>query len=356
MTSYIWHVLLKNKHILSLCLFIILNGLTAVGAFFCPLYYQQDDTLPVMLVMIMVSSIILFVLTLSPTNRLININIVAFFYGLLWASQLIIKHDLLTEYQHPILMISLLTVLLIATLSFINNINAFILYCLPVYLVVFWLDDSKYGLWLLFTTLLPALGITFHYQIQKHHAEFNRRMMNKYQEEQERLNDLSMLDPLTGLYNRRGFQNRFDNIMAQGKGNHFILLLDIDRFKSYNDHYGHSMGDQTLTRVSAAIRDAVRAKDIVSRYGGEEFLVMLTDIQSTHALQTAERIRQYVYNLNITHQFSNEMDGNITISIGITPLQGNNLEQALLLADQALYKAKNHGRNKILPTEMFDLQ
>ncbi|MCS3432967.1 GGDEF domain-containing protein [Klebsiella sp. BIGb0407] len=249
-----------------------------------------------------------------------------------------------------------MSVLLIATLSVINNIYAFILYCLPVYLAAFWLDNSGHRLWLVFLTLLPALGITIQYQIQKRHVEFNQRLMNKFQEERERLSDLSMLDPLTGLYNRRGFQHQFESMMAKGKGNHFILLLDIDRFKSYNDHYGHSMGDQTLMRVSAAIRDAVRAKDIVARYGGEEFLVMLTDIQSSQALQTAERIRQYVYDLNITHQFNHELDNNITISIGITPLQGDDIEQALLLADQALYKAKNHGRNKILPAETFELQ
>jgi len=354
MTSHIWHALLKSKHMLSLFLFILLNGLSSVATLFCPFYSQQHITLPVIL--IMVSSIVLLTLTLSYANRLININIIALFYGLLWASQIITKNHLLTEYQYPVLMMSLLSVLLIATLSFINNIYAFILYCLPVYLVVFWLNDNEYGPWLVFTIALPALGITIQHQIQKRHAEFNQRLMNKFQEERERLSDLSMLDPLTGLYNRRGFQHRFESLMAQGKGNHFILLLDIDRFKSYNDHYGHSMGDQTLTRVSAAIRDAVRAKDIVARYGGEEFLVMLTDIQSSQALQTAERIRQYVYDLNITHQFNNELTNNITISIGITPLQGNDIEQALLLADQALYKAKNHGRNKILPTELFDLQ
>nr|WP_300004489.1 GGDEF domain-containing protein [uncultured Cedecea sp.] len=353
MTSHIWHTLLKSKHMLSLCLFILLNGLSAVAVLFCPFYSQQQLALPV--VLILVSSIIFLSLTIFYANRLININIAASFYGLLWASQLIIKNDLLTEYQHLVLMMSLLSVLLIATLSFINNIYAFVLYCLPVYLAVFWLDNSAYGIWLIFPVVIPALGITIQYQIQKRHTEFNQRLMNKFQEERERLSDLSMLDPLTGLYNRRGFQHRFDSIMAQGKGNHFILLLDIDRFKAYNDHYGHTMGDQTLTRVSAAIRDAVRAKDIVARYGGEEFLVMLTDIQSSQALQTAERIRQYVYDLNIMHQFSTELDNNITISIGITPLQGDDIEQAILLADQALYKAKNHGRNKILPAEAFDL-
>lgn len=337
-----------------MCLFILLNGLSSIATLFCPFYSEQHITLPV--VLILASSIILLALILFYANRLININIVAFFFGLLWASQLIIKNNLLTGYQHPILMMGLLSVLLIATLSFINNIYAFILYYLPVYLAVFWLDNSNYRLWLIFPVVLPALGITIQYQIQKRQIEFNQRMLNKFQEERERLSDLSMLDPLTGLYNRRGFQHRFDSIMAQGEGNHFILLMDIDRFKSYNDHYGHSMGDQTLMRVSAAIRDAVRAKDIVSRYGGEEFLVMLTDIQSPQALQTAERIRQYVYDLNITHQFNNLLDNNLTISIGITPLQGDDIEQAILLADRALYKAKNHGRNKILPAEMADLQ
>lgn len=356
MTSRIWHSLLRTKHMLPLCLFILLNGLSSVATLFCPFYSERHAIFPV--VMILASSIILLTLILTLTlfhaNRLININIVAFFFGVLWASQLIIKNNLLTEYQYPILMISLLSVLLIATLSFLNNIYAFILYCLPVYLAVFWLDNSNYGLWLIVPVVLTALGITIQYQIQKYQIKFNQRMLNKFREERERLSDLSMLDPLTSLYNRRGFRHHFNSIMAQqGKGNHFILLMDIDRFKSYNDHYGHSMGDQTLTRVSATIRDAVRAKDIVSRYGGEEFLVMLTDIQSSQALQTAERIRQNVYDLNITHQFNNESDNNITISIGITPLQGNDIEQAILLADQALYQAKNHGRNKILPTERF---
>ena len=353
MTSHIWHALLKSNHMLSLCLFFLLNGLSAIATLFFPSYSLQNATLPV--IAISVGSIILFLLSLSNANRLININIVAFFYGLLWAAQLIIKNNLLIGHHHPVLMISLMSVLLIATLSFINNILAFLLYCLPVYLVVFWLDHNEYGLWLALTIALPALGITIQYQIQKRHKESIQRLMQKFKEERERLSDLSMLDPLTGLYNRRGFQHHFDNVMARREGNHYILLLDIDRFKSYNDHYGHSMGDQTLIRVSATIRNAVRANDIVVRYGGEEFLVMLTNINSEQALQTAERIRQHVYDLNIIHQFNNELSGNITISIGLTPLQGKNIEQAVLQADKALYQAKDHGRNQILTTESFKM-
>ncbi|MDM9304935.1 GGDEF domain-containing protein [Klebsiella quasipneumoniae subsp. similipneumoniae] len=86
-----------------------------------------------------------------------------------------------------------------------------------------------------------------------------------------------MLDPLTGLYNRRGLQNRLDTLLALDGDNHFVLLLDIDHFKAYNDHYGHMMGDQALIRVSAAIRNAVRSRDIVARFGGEEFMVLLTN-------------------------------------------------------------------------------
>lgn len=330
----------------------MLNGLSAIATLFFPFYSPQNFTLP--FIGILISSIILFGLSLSHANRLININIIAFCYGLLWAMQLIIKDNILVEHHHPVLMMSLMSVLLVATLSFINNIFAFILYCLPVYLVVFWLDHNGYGLWLAFTVALPVLGITIQHQIQKRHREYIQRIMHRFEEERGRLSDLSMLDPLTGLYNRRGFKHRFDSVMAKKEGSHYILLLDIDSFKSYNDHYGHSMGDQTLTRVSAAIRDAVRANDIVVRYGGEEFLVMLTNISGEQALQTAERIRQYVYDLKITHQFNSELTGNITISIGLTPLHGKNIEHALLQADKALYQAKNNGRNQILTTESLE--
>lgn len=108
-----------------------------------------------------------------------------------------------------------------------------------------------------------------------------------------------MLDPLTGLYNRRGLKNRLADIADQLTGNHYVLLLDIDHFKAYNDNYGHAMGDQALTRVSVAIRDAVRSRDIVTRYGGEEFLVLLTNVNESIAIKQAERIREFVLGLEI---------------------------------------------------------
>ncbi len=172
--------------------------------------------------------------------------------------------------------------------------------------------------------------------------------MDKLLKERNTLNDLSMLDPLTGLYNRRGLQNRMNTILALDSSEHFILLLDIDHFKAYNDHYGHVMGDQALIQVSAAIRNSVRSRDIVARFGGEEFMVMLTSSSAETALQAAERIRQRVYDLKIAHRFNESVATHVTISIGMTPLINADIDSALKRADSALYEAKNQGRNIIL--------
>ncbi|EML7264461.1 GGDEF domain-containing protein, partial [Raoultella ornithinolytica] len=158
----------------------------------------------------------------------------------------------------------------------------------------------------------------------------------------------SMLDPLTGLYNRRGLQNRLDTLLAVSDSDHHVLLLDIDHFKAYNDHYGHMMGDQALIQVSAAIRNAVRSRDIVARFGGEEFMVLLTNSTAEAASLAAERIRQQVYDLKIPHMFNESVATNVTISIGMTPLMDSDIDGALKRADTALYEAKGQGRNIIL--------
>jgi len=164
-----------------------------------------------------------------------------------------------------------------------------------------------------------------------------------------------MLDPLTGLYNRRGLQIRLDTLMALDTSKHFVLLLDIDHFKAYNDHYGHMMGDQALIRISAAIRDTVRSRDIVTRYGGEEFMIILTNTDPVQARLSAERIRQRVYDLKIPHMFNQSVATNVTVSIGIASLAGEEVEGALEKADKALYEARHLGRNNILASEDLTL-
>jgi diguanylate cyclase (GGDEF)-like protein len=171
-------------------------------------------------------------------------------------------------------------------------------------------------------------------------------MLANLYSEREKFSDLSMLDPLTGLYNRRGLQNKLETLFSQASG-HYVMLLDIDHFKAYNDNYGHSMGDQALVRVSAAIRDAVRSRDVVVRYGGEEFLVLMSNVQQEHAVRMAERIQNKVLGLNIPHLFNAEVSTHVTVSAGLAALEDGNFIHALGQADVSLYNAKNSGRNKI---------
>jgi diguanylate cyclase (GGDEF)-like protein len=206
---------------------------------------------------------------------------------------------------------------------------------------------------MLYCFALPLVGVSIHYVIQKRYDKFAQQLMYQLIAERETLNDLSMLDPLTGLYNRRGLQHRLDEQLAQNTKDHYVMLLDIDHFKAYNDHYGHMMGDKALIRVSTAIRDAVRSRDIVARYGGEEFMVLLPHSDAQSAMRTAEQIRQQVYDLKIPHMFNESVATNVTISIGIAPLIANNVNLALENADRALYEAKHLGRNSILTSEQF---
>lgn len=302
-------------------------------------------------VMVLVVSLSLLTWQFIDKQRLININLTSLLLGTLWAWHLIIRNISIPNIDASYLIIALLTILFIGSISFINNIQAFTLHCLPVTLTVLWLDQGEHWMRVLYSIALPGIGIAIQHSIQRRDDKFTQRLMNKLLEEKETLSDLSMLDPLTGLYNRRGFQNRLDNILANSTGPHHVLLLDIDHFKAYNDHYGHSMGDQALTRVSAAIRDAVRSRDIVTRYGGEEFMVLLTNVDDSIALQTAERIRKRVYDLRIPHLFNDEVATNVTISIGLAPITEDGIDEALKLADKALYQAKNQGRNSILTSD-----
>ena len=111
------------------------------------------------------------------------------------------------------------------------------------------------------------------------------------------------------------------------------------------------MGDQALIRVSAAIRDSVRSRDVVARFGGEEFMILLTAVDPQQAQAAAERIRQKVYDLKIPHMFNESVATNVTVSIGIAPLVEQDIDAAIAKADKALYEAKNLGRNNTLVSD-----
>ena len=160
-------------------------------------------------------------------------------------------------------------------------------------------------------------------------------------------------DALTGAKNRRVFDEHLARLWQQAidDGRDIaILLIDVDHFKAYNDRYGHQAGDSALQRVAnAAGAQISRPLDLLSRYGGEEFAVLLYDIEGRHARDIAERMRLAVASLAIEHHGSRAARV-VTISIGVAAIRPSTERGpggALQLADEALYKAKMHGRNNV---------
>lgn len=346
MTSQSWRSLRHKKYQLSLRLFLFLNAVSALFTLLNPLYNVRMLTLPVVLIFTL--SVALLIWHWRNKTRKINISVISLTFGGIWAWHIAYKFMLVTEDPFTFLLLGLLSVLFIGSLAFASDIKAFTLHSLPTFVVCMWFSQHEHWLRVIYSLALPMVGIAIHHVIQKRNDRFAQQLLYRLLEERETLNDLSMMDPLTGLYNRRGLHNRLENLPTLEQGEHFVMLLDIDHFKAYNDHYGHMMGDQALIRVSAAIRDAVRSRDIVARFGGEEFMVLLTSVTLDQARQTAERIRQKVYDLKIPHMFNESVATNVTISIGIAIFEGEDIEGALGKADKALYEAKHQGRNNIL--------
>lgn len=158
------------------------------------------------------------------------------------------------------------------------------------------------------------------------------------------LTDLAHTDPLTGLANRR----RFDEALAGAGGNAScsLLMLDVDRFKMFNDRYGHPAGDACLREVAGAIRRAVPAQALPARIGGEEFAVLLPEHELAAAEGVAERIRAGVEALGLRHEGNGSNGGLVTVSVGCAERgqAGTWVEDA----DQMLYEAKRNGRNRVM--------
>ena len=125
--------------------------------------------------------------------------------------------------------------------------------------------------------------------------------------------------------------------------NSYVLILDIDHFKRVNDNWGHQKGDEILVEIAEEINHSVRSTDFTFRYGGEEFLVLLTDSGDKKALFIAERIRTKVELL-----YLDDKDLTITISGGLVALNGDAPDTAVKRADTCLYQAKSRGRNQIV--------
>jgi diguanylate cyclase (GGDEF)-like protein len=167
----------------------------------------------------------------------------------------------------------------------------------------------------------------------------------------EKLRGLAFEDGLTGLFNRRYFQEHFEREISRvDRYSHLLslIMMDIDHFKKINDTYGHQQGDIVLQSVANVLNDSIRRPDIAARYGGEEFALILPETDLKGALVLAERIRQFIEELEIK---IDDQVLKVTISLGITsydPAKGRKKKEEIIeAADSALYNSKNTGRNKL---------
>jgi len=172
-----------------------------------------------------------------------------------------------------------------------------------------------------------------------------------------RISDLeheTFTDPLTGIYNRRFMQQRLAEEISKARRYSFqlsILMFDLDYFKRVNDEHGHQAGDQMLIEVSTLVNEQLRDSDVLSRYGGEEFLIITPNTGPAEAAALAERLRARIE----AHEFLKGQEGldapalQTTVSIGLASFgEDSNTEEILIsIADQNLYRAKADGRNRI---------
>jgi|SRR5689334_6661166 len=180
----------------------------------------------------------------------------------------------------------------------------------------------------------------------------SKREINDLQENLETVRTESLTDPLTLLANRKFFDSSLDKIVAEAMSRNeplSLMLTDIDHFKSFNDNFGHLTGDQVLRLVATTVKHNVKGKDTAARYGGEEFAIILPNTILRAAVTVADHIRQAVMSKELMKRSTGEHLGRITISIGVAALRkGDNAQSLIERADECLYAAKRHGRNRVI--------
>ncbi len=176
-----------------------------------------------------------------------------------------------------------------------------------------------------------------------------QRHVSQIEQFQQELREQAIRDPLTGLYNRRYLNETLPREIVRAARINLplsVLVSDIDHFKILNDTHGHQTGDKFLVEIANLIKKYARASDIVCRYGGEEFLLVLPETTVEAAAKRAEELRQQCAKLIIQHD---GMELSTTISFGVAtyPNHGQEAEEIIIKADKAMYKSKHNGRNRV---------
>lgn len=176
-------------------------------------------------------------------------------------------------------------------------------------------------------------------------------VMESLQEELETFRREALTDGLTGLLNRKAFDSEVKKILENSykEGFPFTLLIgDIDHFKTFNDSFGHQVGDQVLRLVAKTLTDGVKGRDIVARYGGEEFVIILPETTLSSGVIVGNALRKAIAAKEVVNRTSGMKIGRITMSLGVAEYKkGEMVEDLIERADAALYTAKHNGRNQV---------
>lgn len=203
------------------------------------------------------------------------------------------------------------------------------------------------------TKTITLVGTQVHQSMEAKTVE-----LENLQKEFEQAKAESLLDFLTSIPNRKAFNEKLVTLTAEAAAEEkdlCLLIIDIDHFKIFNDDFGHIVGDEVLKFVARKIKDVVRGWDFLARFGGEEFVVLLPQTPLHGAATVAENIRHYFSEAKLKASTTSKPLGKITVSIGISRfLPGEALEQFIDRADQALYLAKDSGRNLVLTESELD--
>lgn len=162
------------------------------------------------------------------------------------------------------------------------------------------------------------------------------------------LEQLATTDPLTGLLNRREFGRILEEELERSERYHrsmALLWIDFDHFKEVNDSWGHAAGDRVLCSVTRLLEESVRSVDSVARFGGEEMVIVLPELNVAEALETAERLRKRVREQPVMLDSGHDVPVTISVGVAVYPDHGNTAAELCAAADRAMYRAKTQGRD-----------
>lgn len=288
-----------------------------------------------------------YISIISLISRKPNVNWRCYFFlSALWLLLIIYSHinnDMTVNKAFTV--IALLFASVIANHKIIKKHLAF---SLPLWMISFvFILTGKWHLHVLglflFMLMMEVLTIALNY---KHKIEINN-IVNE-SAKLKKITEMANKDPLTGVENKRGLNISLNKTISSSIYNDDVfslIFLDIDYFKRYNDFYGHAKGDNCLIKITQSIKNSVSDNDIVARFGGEEFIIIIKGANAIQCIETCEKIHTNIYNASIEHQKS--MISNIvTVSLGVAQwIPGMAGDAIINLADIALYESKRKGRN-----------